>query len=53
MLITCHCNEGFEDMLTPGKEYRAADIRHGSVLVDDDTGRRRWFGLGKFTLVAL
>lgn len=50
MIALCKTNEAFEDILTSGKGYRVIELRNGSVLLADDQGNQRWFGLSRFAL---
>lgn len=52
MTMTCISADGFEDQLTGGAEYRALEIKGGSVLLRNDAGAERWYGLSKFQLLA-
>jgi len=48
MLIECHDNAGFEDLLTSGRCYPVIAIGRQSVQLHDDYGQLRWFGRLKF-----
>ncbi|WP_210395217.1 hypothetical protein [Motiliproteus sediminis] len=50
MIALCKTNEAFEDILTSGKSYSVIELRNGSVLLADDRGNKRWFGLSRFAL---
>ncbi|MEH6652439.1 MAG: hypothetical protein V7707_20680 [Motiliproteus sp.] len=52
MLAICKTNGAFEDTLTSGKEYLVRELRNASVMIVDDQGDTRWFGMSRFTLVA-
>ncbi|RDE24754.1 hypothetical protein DV711_03990 [Motiliproteus coralliicola] len=50
MIATCKTNDSFEDILTQGKTYRVRELRNASLMIVDDTGDLRWFGLSRFKL---
>ncbi|MEH6472314.1 MAG: hypothetical protein V7752_13785 [Halopseudomonas sp.] len=50
MFAICTTNDAFEDTLTSGKEYPIKELRNASLLIDDDQGEPRWFGLSRFKL---
>ncbi len=47
-LIKCKNNEGFENLLTPGKEYKRVALGVNSVLIEADNGDRKWLGMIHF-----
>ena len=55
MIIICTDNEGFEDQLTLGQDYRPnpiyKTIGENSYLIYDDKGIVRWFGESHFKIV--
>ncbi|MEH6652107.1 MAG: hypothetical protein V7707_18955 [Motiliproteus sp.] len=53
MLAICKTNDAFEDTLTSGKEYPIRELRNASVMIEDDQGDNRWFGLSRFKLEAV
>ena len=48
MQIECIDNSGFEDLLTPGQNYRIDALQGNSVQLRDDSGQQRWYGRMKF-----
>jgi hypothetical protein len=53
MLVAhCVCNEGFEDALTSGSDYRIQAVAPGenSYLLVGDNGISRWYGRLRFTM---
>lgn len=50
MLAICKTNDAFEDSLTSGKEYSIKELRNASLLIEDDRGEPRWYGLARFRL---
>ena len=50
MFAVCQTNEAFEDSLTTGKAYRVRELRNASLMIENDNGIRRWFGLSRFKL---
>jgi hypothetical protein len=50
MFAICKTNDAFEDTLTSGKEYPVRELRNASLLIEDDQGNKRWFGLSRFKL---
>lgn len=50
MIALCKTNEAFEDTLTSHQSYRILELRNASVLILNDKGEARWYGLGRFTL---
>ena len=47
-LIKCKSNEGFEDILTEGKDYKRIARGVNDVLIEDNNGDRKWLGVCKF-----
>ena len=52
MIAICKTNDAFEDTLTSGKQYPIRELRNASLLIEDDQGDKRWFGLSRFKLEA-
>jgi len=51
MIIECINNDGFEDFLTAGADYRVRAIgANGYQIETDQEGRVEWFGESKFRL---
>ena len=50
MLAICKTNDAFEDTLTSGKEYLIKELRNASLMIEDDQGDPRWYGLARFRL---
>lgn len=46
----CTTNEAFEDQLTKNKTYKAKERGACSILIEDDKGVERWYGLQKFVI---
>ena len=52
MLAICKTNTAFEDTLTSGKEYPVMELRNASLMIEDDQGDKRWYGMTRFKLEA-
>ena len=51
MLVICTNNAAFEDQLVIDQSYFAIELEGESVLIVNERGYRRWYGLaGKFRL---
>ncbi len=47
-MITCICNEAFEDSLTEGKKYPILATGVNGFKILDDKGKMRYYGAMKF-----
>jgi hypothetical protein len=50
MRVECTDNDGFEDQLAPGGLYTVEEFKGGSVLIVNNNGTVRWYGLSKFKI---
>ncbi|OMH32620.1 hypothetical protein [Motiliproteus sp. MSK22-1] len=50
MIAICKSNEAFEDSLTIYKSYNLIQLANASILILNDRGEIRWYGVDKFKL---
>ena len=51
MMITCICNEAFEDQLTKGKAYRVLSTGVNGFMIKNDKKEVKDYGAMKFKYV--
>ena len=47
-VIKCKSNQGFENLLTVGKQYNRIALGVNSMLIEADNGERKWLGFIHF-----
>jgi hypothetical protein len=52
MIARCKTNDAFEDTLTTHKPYPIVALRNASVLILNDRGQERWYGVSRFQLIS-
>ena len=52
MIAICKSNEAFEDTLTSYKSYNPIRLTNASIMILNDQGEVRWYGVDKFKLTA-
>lgn len=46
--VKCKDSNGFEDQLTAGMYYAVGGRKNNSVLIKNDQGQTRWYGMMHF-----